>query len=141
GATGLTTNSTDFRLLDRELIDTFKLYGEKKRMTRALLDWSGYKTTYITFDARQRVKGVASYKFKSLLRLAINGYIGATLKPLYLIGLLGVAITCLSLALITFLIISQVLFHDPLGLSISGTAYIALFVTSLVGLVMISQGV
>jgi dolichol-phosphate mannosyltransferase len=141
GATGITANSTDFRLLDRELIDTFKLYGEKKRMTRALLDWSGYKTTHITFDARQRIKGVASYKFRSLLRLAISGYIGATLKPLYLVGVLGVIITVLSFLLVSFLGISQLFFNDPLNLGVSGTAYIALFVTFLVGLLMISQGI
>lgn len=141
GADGITTNSTDFRLIDRELIDTFKLYGEKKRMTRALLDWSGYKTTYIAFDARQRVKGVASYKFKSLLRLAVNGYIGATLKPLYLIGILGIGITLASVLLLTFLGVSQIFFHDPFNLGISGTAYISLLATSLVGLLMISQGI
>lgn len=141
GATGLTANSTDFRLIDREMIDTFKLFGEKKRMTRALLDWSGYKTTNFTFVARDRTKGTASYKFGSLLRLAISGYIGATLKPLYFIGALGGAITTLSFVLIAFLTISQVLFGDPFNLGVSGTAYIALFVTFLVGLLMVSQGI
>lgn len=141
GAKGLTANSTDFRLIDRELIDTFKLYGEKKRMTRALLDWSGYKTATFSFDARDRTKGTASYKFSSLLRLAVNGYIGATLKPLYFIGLLGGAITTLSFLLIVFLASSQLLFGDPLSLGVSGTAYIALFVTFLVGLLMVSQGI
>ena len=141
GATGITANSTDFRLIDRELIDTFKLYNEKKRMTRALLDWSGYKTTHITFDARQRIKGAPSYKFRSLLRLAINGYIGATLKPLYLVGLLGLFINVLSFVVIAFLGISQLLLNDPLHLGVSGTAYIALFVTFLVGLLMVSQGI
>lgn len=141
GANGITANSTDFRLIDRELIDTFKVFTEKKRMTRALLDWSGYKTAHIAFDARQRTQGAASYKFKSLLRLAINGYIGATLKPLYFVGMIGAAITTLSFLVITFLGISQMFFGDPLSLGVSGTAYIALFVTFLVGLLMISQGI
>lgn len=141
GATGLNQSSTDFRLIDREVIDTFKLFSEKRRMTRALLDWSGYKTTQITFDARQRVKGTASYNFKSLLKLAVNSYVGTTLKPLYFVGILGIVITSLSFVLIAFFGITQLFFSDPLHLGISGTAYIALLIAFLVGLLMMSQGI
>jgi len=141
GADALVAKSTDFRLIDRELIETFRLYGEKKRMTRSLLDWSGYTTTIITFDARERTHGSASYTLKALFRLALNGYVGSTLRPLYLVGSLGALITVLSGMTIILLLLNEFLLGDVLALGVKGTAYIALLVTFLVGILMISQGI
>lgn len=141
GAHAVVANSTDFRLIDRELADVFKLYSEKKRMTRALLDWSGFTTAYIKFEARDREHGEASYNIKALMRLAVNGYISATLKPLYFVGALGCLITiCTALAL-CLLVVNQYFFDDPLNLSVTGSAFILLFVTLLVGILMITQGI
>lgn len=134
-------NATDFRLLDREVVDTFKDYTERKRMTRALLDWSGYETIFIDFEAKPRLHGVAAYSVRSLIRLALNGYISSTLKPLYIISLFGAVITVLSLFAAAFIIIEQVLLNDPLGLGITGTAVIGIFVMFLVGILMIAQGI
>jgi glycosyltransferase involved in cell wall biosynthesis len=141
GAPSVIANATDFRLIDRELVDVFKLYREKKRMTRALLDWSGFTTTYIKFEARNREFGTAGYNFKSLLRLAVNGYIGATLKPLYLVGALGLIVTAIAGLLIVVFGLNQYVFGDPMNLGVTGTAIIALFVTFLVGTLMTCQGI
>jgi glycosyltransferase involved in cell wall biosynthesis len=141
GATSVLPNATDFRLIDRELVDTFKRYKEKKRMTRALLDWSGFATEYISFDARDREYGKATYSVRALVRLAVNGYIGATLKPLYFVGAIGGIVTTLCALALVVLGSDKYIFNDPLHLGVTGTALIALFVTFLVGILMICQGI
>ena len=141
GATNVIANATDFRLIDREIIDTFNGFTEKKRMTRALLDWSGYVTEYMPFEARERSYGVAVYTFRSLLRLAFNGYIGSTLKPLYFIGIAGSVIASGSFIMLVVTLINRFFFADELHLGVTGTAFIALFVTFLVGLLMVAQGI
>lgn len=141
GAQSVVANATDFRLIDRELVDAFSRFTEKKRMTRALLDWSGFKTEYVEFEARQREYGTATYNIKSLMRLAVNGYIGATLKPLYFVGIVGSFVTVASLLALIFLALSQYAFGDPLSLGVTGSAFMTLFITMLVGALMISQGI
>lgn len=141
GAKSVVANATDFRLIDRELADAFSLYTEKKRMTRALLDWSGFQTEYIEFEARDREHGTASYNIRSLIRLAINGYIGATLKPLYLVGFLGFIITSLTSLLLIILAINQYVLGDALNLGVTTGAMVTLFATMLVGILMICQGI
>ncbi len=141
GAHSVVANATDFRLVDREVVEVFKLYREKKRMTRALLDWSGFTTQYIEFEARDREHGEASYNIRALTRLAVNGYISATLKPLYFVGGMGFVITVLTSIALLVLFVHQYLLGDPLQLNISGSAFITLFITLLVGILMISQGI
>jgi dolichol-phosphate mannosyltransferase len=141
GSNAMIAKATDFRLIDRELADVFSQFTERKRMTRSLLDWSGYTTKQISFNARERKHGDASYKFSALLRLALSGYIGSTLKPLYFIGAFGIVTSGISFLVIIFLGINQLLFNDVLSLGVSGTAFIALFVTLLVGLIMLAQGI
>lgn len=141
GAKSVVANATDFRLIDRELADVFKLYREKKRMTRALLDWSGFQTDYVEFEARDREHGTASYNLKSLARLAVNGYISATLKPLYFVGFIGFVITTLTSLALVILAVNQFLLGDPLSLGVTTGAMITLFATMLVGILMICQGI
>ena len=140
GAKNISSNSTDYRLLDREVVDAFNRFGEKKRMTRSILDWTGFRTSYLPFEARERSFGKATYNFKSLLKLAINSYVGSTIKPLYLIGIFGLLISSLAFFAIIFVTVNDVL-GDFLHLGVTGTATISLLVTFLVGLLMTAQGI
>jgi polyisoprenyl-phosphate glycosyltransferase len=141
GSQSVVPGATDFRLIDREVVDAFKNYREKKRMTRALLDWSGFTTEYLTFDARDREFGKAGYTLSSLIRLAITGYTGATLKPLYFVGEFGAATALISGLALAFLAGDKYMFSDPLHIGVTGSALIALFVSFLVGILMVSQGI
>ncbi len=85
-------NETDFRLVDREVIDAFNRLTETGRMTRALINWLGFKRDYIYFEANDRTNGRAGYGFSKLVALALNSFISLSLLPLKLAGYLGVFI-------------------------------------------------
>jgi dolichol-phosphate mannosyltransferase len=131
--------STDFRLLDRKVIDEFKKLTERSRMTRGLIDWLGFKRTYIYFSAPPRHSGTAAYSYTKLFRLALHGFVSQTTKPLQVTGLLGFFVTLISSLLGIFLVLESYVFGDPLNLAITGTAILALFLSFLVGLVLICQ--
>jgi hypothetical protein len=61
-------------------------------------------------------------------------------KPLKLIGILGVLISFVSVFLATFLVIETYVFGDPLHLSVTGTAILALLLSFLIGVVLVCQG-
>jgi dolichol-phosphate mannosyltransferase len=81
--------TTDFRLLDREVIDALKGFREKNRMVRGLVDWMGFRRSSIDFEAPERTAGVAGYSYAKLAQLALNSFMSFSLLPLRLAGYLG----------------------------------------------------
>lgn len=132
--------STDFRLIDRQVVDQYNLLTERNRVSRNLIDWLGFKQAAIPFNAHARHAGKASYSYIKLVKLAIDGAIKHSTRPLKLIGILGLLISFVTLFLMIFLFIERYILTDPLNLAVSGTAFLAIFLSFLVGIVLACQG-
>lgn len=133
--------STDFRLLDKEVYSAFQNLKESNRITRGLVDWMGYKTTYITFSPKAREHGDPGYSTRKLIKLAINSVVSLSFLPLYIFGYLGVVITGLSLVAGIVVLIENYVLSDPLNWDITGSASLGLLILFLVGIILISQGI
>jgi len=131
--------STDFRLLDRQVIQEFNKLTERNRITRGLVDWLGFKRTTIEFKSPARHSGKASYGFGKLVKLALHSFVSQSTRPLQLGGILGSITVTLSAITAVFIVVEKYMFGDPWHLDITGTALLALFVSFLVGLVLICQ--
>ncbi len=133
-------SSTDFRLIDRKVVDQYNALTERNRISRNLIDWLGYKRSTIPFRANARHAGKASYSYNKLVKLAIDGTIKHSTRPLKLIGVLGLLISAVSILLMISLLIEKYVFADPLNLAVTGTAFLAMFLSFLVGVVLACQG-
>lgn len=132
--------ATDFRLLDRIIIDEFNKFTERNRISRGLMDWLGFKRAYIYFKARERVRGRSGYSFFKLLRLAMNSFVSLSLFPLKIAGYLGLLITTISGIMGLFVFIENFILKDPLELNFSGPAMLAIFIMFLVGIILSCLG-
>jgi dolichol-phosphate mannosyltransferase len=133
-------NSTDFRLLDRIVIEEFKKFKEAERMTRALIDWLGFRRTYIYFDANPRLNGTASYSFWKLLKLALNSFISLSLFPLKIAGYLGVTITLFSGMAGLYILIGKYFLRASFASTFSDSENLAILLVFLVGIILMSVG-
>jgi len=133
----IVTRATDYRLIDRVVIDAFNQLTEKNRMTRALIDWLGFRREYIYFEANERIHGVPSYSFWKLVRLAFNSMIAFSLFPLKLAGYLGVIITFFSGLLGIFIMVDRYLTKE---LHFSGSVILAVVILFLIGVVLVCLG-
>ncbi len=140
GAPDTTPGSTDFRLIDRVVVEEFNSLTERNRITRALIDWLGFNKEIIYFTANAREYGEASYSFRKLFQLAMNGFVSLSFAPLYFSGYMGIFITVLSLLATIFVVIEKYILQDPLNLNITGTAFLGLLILFLVGILLIGQG-
>lgn len=131
--------STDFRLVDRVVIDEFNNLSEHNRITRGLIDWLGFDQQYIKYTYGIRLAGKPSYSLKKLFRLAIDSFISMSTTPLIVLGYLGGIITFLSFCLGLFCIINQYILGDPLHLYWNGAVQMTIFITFLIGIVLVSQ--
>ncbi len=136
--TEILPGATDFRLLDRTVVDAFKQLTERSRMTRGLIDWLGYHRTYVYFTAPERLHGEAAYGFWKLVKLAIESLIAHSLFPLRIAGYIGGFIMVFATAL------GSVMFYDryitSLGFDFSGPAILADILLFMAGLVLICLG-
>ena len=133
--------STDFRLMNRAVVDEFNQLSEHNRITRGLIDWLGFKQEYIKYTYGARLAGKPSYGMKKLFKLAIDSFVSMSTTPLVVLGYLGLIITFLSGILGLFVIIQQYILGDPLGLYWNGAVQMAIFITFLIGIVLISQAI
>lgn len=133
----IVSQATDFRLLDRIVIDEFNKLGERNRMTRALIDWLGFRREYVYFDANPRIHGEAGYSFWKLVRLAFNSIVSFSLFPLRIAGYMGIIITFLAGILGIFIFITR---YVTGALYFSGPAILAVIILFLIGIVLVCLG-
>jgi polyisoprenyl-phosphate glycosyltransferase len=138
--TELMPHATDFRLVDRQVIDAFNRFTERNRITRGLFDWLGYRRALIPFDTRKRQNGTASYSFSKLIQLAIDSVVGHSIFPLRLAGYLGIAIIVICIPLGVFIIIDRYILMNPFGFDFSGTAILAVVNLVLSGVILSCLG-
>lgn len=136
--TPIVPRATDFRLLDRQVVDELNKLTEHNRMTRGLIDWLGFRRDYIYFVAPERIHGEAAYGFWKLVKLAAESFIAHSLLPLRLAGYVGVFIMILSGTLGVVMVLDR--YIETMGLNFSGPAILANVILFLVGIVLIMLG-
>jgi polyisoprenyl-phosphate glycosyltransferase len=95
---------SDFRLLDRKMIDVFANLKERDVFWRGMVKWAGFKQFALYYTPNKRVFGETSYRFSGLFKLAINGIVSFSVRPLYFAIYIGGIFTILSLFYIPFII-------------------------------------
>jgi dolichol-phosphate mannosyltransferase len=133
----MVSQTTDFRLLDKKVVDAYLSLTERARMFRAIVDWVGFKKVYVEFHASARNQGRPTYSFSKLRQLAVNSVISFSLWPLRITGYLGLAISLVSGLLLTVMLgnylFSSEQFFTTLGI-------VVVFNTLLIGTVLMSIG-
>ena len=138
------SQTTDFRLLDKKVIQAFEKVTERERMFRGIIDWMGFKKVYVKFHAGERAEGVAGYSYAKLWRLAINSITSFSLWPLRLAGYLGLLITSLSGLLLAWMLGSYLFVglaaYSPLAIVVVANTFLMGIVLMAIGLVALYVG-
>ncbi len=96
GDVELQQGAADFRLLDRKVVTSLKLFEEKSIFYRGLVAWVGFKQCQIGYDPNSRVFGSSKYSLRRMTRLAVDGLTSFSVMPLRLATLSGILISLLS---------------------------------------------
>ena len=133
----MVSQTTDFRLLDKKVVNACLSLTERERMFRAIVDWVGFKKVYIEFYAAARNQGRPTYSFSKLRQLAVNSVISFSLWPLRITGYLGLLISLVS-GLLLIVMLGNYLFSSEQFFSTLGI--VVVFNTLLIGTVLTSIG-
>ena len=98
-------NVGDFRLVDRKVIDVINQLPEHNKFFRGLFSWVGYKQVPYEYERKERFAGKSKYSLKKMLKLALDGIIGFSVKPLRIIGAIGIGSIVISFLLFIYTIL------------------------------------
>jgi polyisoprenyl-phosphate glycosyltransferase len=110
-------DSGDFCVMDREIVDWLNAMPERNRFVRGLRSWIGYRQIGITYERHKRLAGEVKYTFKKLMRLAFDGIINFSYRPLQVSGTFGLIVCFSSFAGIIFFALHRILGFKIFGYS------------------------
>ncbi len=129
-------NSSDFKLIDRKVVNVLLELKEHNTFFRALTFWAGFKTTTISYDVAERQYGTSKWSFRSLFRYAIFNATSFSTLPLQLITHMG--IICIVFSIILGI---QTLVKYFMGHAMEGFTTVILLILIVGGFVMLSLGI
>lgn len=98
----------DFRVVDRKVVDTINSMPEHNKFLRGLFSWVGYKQYAFEYERKERFAGETKYPLKKMLKLASDGIISFSTKPLKLIGMLGIISIFISICILIYSLIAYI---------------------------------
>ena len=130
------TDTGDFCLMDRQIVDLLNQMPERHRYIRGLRSWVGFNQIAFKFERDSRFKGNTKYTLFKSLALAINGLVSFSSIPLRLSTYLGLLSAVLAIFMTCFTLYRQIFVPDSRLISFAIIA-IAIFFLGAVQLISI----
>ncbi|MCM1090156.1 MAG: glycosyltransferase family 2 protein [Butyrivibrio sp.] len=128
--------SSDFKLLDRKVVDVLLRLPERNTFFRALTFWAGFRTETVEYKVQERQFGVSKWSFWSLMRYAVTNATSFSTLPLQLVTVMGMVSIFGSVILFI-----QTLVRYFMGNSVEGFTTVILLILIIGGFIMLSLGV
>ena len=136
-ATGMDmASSSDFKLLDRKVVDTLNQLPERNVFFRALSFWVGFKKATVSYRVQERTAGESKWSTRSLIRYAITNITSFSSAPLHIVTVLGFVMLAVA---VVFGIISLV--QKITGAALGGFTTVILLLLFIGSILMISLGI
>ena len=128
--------SSDYKLLDRKVVDVLLELPEKNTFFRALTFWAGFRTTTVEYEVQERMYGQSKWSVISLMKYAITNATSFSTLPLQLVTIMGMVSILFSVILAV-----QTMFKYLTGNAVEGFTTVILLVLIIGGFIMLSLGI
>jgi glycosyltransferase involved in cell wall biosynthesis len=91
-------NASDYKLLDRRVVEAWRRLGERTTFFRGLVSWLGFHRTQIFFNVPERVQGRSRWSFGGLTGLAVHAVTSFSAVPLQIVTALGLLTLLIAVA-------------------------------------------
>ena len=129
-------SSSDFKLLDRKVVNVLLTLPERNTFFRALTFWAGFDTRTVEYEVQERKYGASKWSLWSLMKYAIANATSFSTLPLQLVTLMG------TISIIFSVILGiQTLVKYLMGNSVEGFTTVILLILIIGGFIMLSLGI
>lgn len=129
--------ASDFRLLDRRVVDALVELGERTLFYRGLIPWLGFRQCDIEYMPAPRAHGTPKYDMRRMMLLALNGIISSSVQPLRFATMLGLAMSFCAMLYVAYAVTIKVVF----GTAVPGWTSLLVGVTLLGGVQLVMLGI
>ena len=107
-------NTSPLRAMSRRFVDAYNALTEKSRFPQGLDQWLGFRHKYLEIEHRERADGRSAYGFWSRLRLAVNGILYFSDRPLQLVVVAGFVVAFVGIVLGAYIVTERLVGVDYL---------------------------
>lgn len=129
-------NQSDFRLLDREVVNAYCSLPERKRFFRGLINWMGFSSAQIPFEVPERQHGISTWSRLKLVKFSLTAITTFSSVPLQLVTLFG-----FITFIVSFIVGCIALYHKYTGFAVSGFTTVILIILLIGSLLMVALGI
>ena len=130
------SNASDFKLLDRKVVDILNRIPERKGFFRAISFWVGYHKTTVEFEVNERLEGESKWSAIGLLKYAVSNISAYSTAPMQIVTVLGV-----MMLIITFIFSVWALIDKFRGIALEGITTVIIILIFIGSIMMISLGI
>ena len=128
-------NSSDFKLLDRKVIDVLNKMPERG-FFRAISYWVGYNKTIVEYDVGERVDGESKWSTHGLIKYALSNISSYSTAPMQTVTVLGVLMLIISVIFGVWALIDKIT-----GRALEGMTTVIIITIFIGCIIMISLGI
>ncbi len=130
------SNASDFKLLDRKVVDILNRIPERKGFFRAISFWVGYNKTIVEFEVKERLEGESKWSARGLLKYAISNISAYSTAPMQIVTVLG-----FMMLIITAIFSVWALIDKICGRALEGMTTVIIILIFIGSIMMISLGI
>ena len=128
-------NSSDFKLLDRSVIDVLNKMPERG-FFRAISYWVGYNKATVGYDVGERMDGESKWSTCGLVKYAISNISSYSTAPMQIVTALGVVMLVISVIFGVWALIDKIV-----GRALEGMTTVIIITIFIGSIIMISLGI
>ena len=92
-------DSSDFKLIDRKVIDVLNSLPERNTFFRALSFWTGFRSVAVEYEVQERAYGKSKWSVSGLVKYAFSNITSFSSAPLQLVTGLGIVFLVVAVVL------------------------------------------
>ena len=128
-------NSSDFKLLDRKVVEVLNKMPERG-FFRAISYWVGYHKTTVEYSVAERVDGESKWSTRGLFKYAISNISSFSTAPMQTVTVLGVVMLMISIIFGAWAIVDKII-----GRALEGMTTVIIITIFIGSIIMISLGI
>ena len=128
-------NSSDFKLLDRKVVDLINKMPERG-LFRAISYWVGYNKTSVEYDVKERVDGESKWSTRGLIKYALSNISSYSTAPMQTVTALGFVMLIISVIFGVWALIDKIV-----GRALEGMTTVIIITIFIGSIIMISLGI
>lgn len=129
-------SSSDFRLLDRKVVDALSRMPERQTFFRGMSTWVGYRRTQVFFDVPPRQQGKSKWSRGKLYRYALSAITAYSSIPMQIVTVAGLLFLLFGVVLSI-----QTLYTKFSGHALDGFTTVILLIIISGSIIMLGLGI